>query len=81
MRRRLDDRLSYLLRVQSEAQRDVRQYVERRWPVGARVRYERKGITERGVVVRHCQDAYLNIKHEGGRLRRVPYQWLKDTKR
>jgi hypothetical protein len=79
--RQMDTRLQNLLKIQTQARRDVSRYVGRKWPVGKQIKFYHRGITCYGNVAQHdTLEGVVVVILGDNRKMRVPYIRVIDRK-
>ena len=78
---RQDTRLAHLLKLQTQARRDVTRYVNRKWPEGKNIKFTHRGEKCQGVVAGHDTIAAIAVViMDDKRKLRIPYASIIDRK-
>ena len=81
MAQRIDTRLEHLLKLKKQAYTDVARYVQKRWPEGAHISYEQKGVRKTGKVCGHDIDAQVVVVADALRRKvRISYSHIHEQR-
>lgn len=77
MPHKLDTRLDHLIKLQRQADRDVRSYVKNKWPKGKKIKYILKGVECEGEVASHHLESITISRFSHHAVTLVPFKLIR----